>query len=176
MHDDLKSFSQGPSQKFHKNSIHFEQPQSLSKILKVRSKNMKCMIEWVKRSLTREKNWSWDRRTLGKEVWSEWERFGRWKDTKQSRETEEMRFEIAQSLYIEPLKSWQIKRCQTVSRLINLDRCIYQVAIQRCSQQKEARWIDELSSIYREDRNFLDESKSYWKAIEVAIKGSWRVR
>ena len=29
MHGDLKPFSQNPSQKFHKNSINFEKPQSL---------------------------------------------------------------------------------------------------------------------------------------------------
>ena len=44
MHDDLKPISQSPSQKFYKNSINFEKPQSLSKIPKVRLESMKCMI------------------------------------------------------------------------------------------------------------------------------------
>ena len=35
MYDDLNSFSQSPSQKFHKNSIDFEKPQSLSKSQKL---------------------------------------------------------------------------------------------------------------------------------------------
>ena len=54
MHDDWKSFSQSPTQKFHKNSITFEKPWSLSKIPKVRLENMKCMIEWLKKIIPEE--------------------------------------------------------------------------------------------------------------------------
>ena len=100
MHDDLKSFSQGPSQKFHKNSIHFDQPQSLSKILKVRSKNMKCMIEWVKRIIPNERRWFLGRTTLAKEVWSERKRFWEVKSQQESREIERNEPKIAQILYI----------------------------------------------------------------------------
>ena len=45
MHDDWKPFSQSPSQKFHKISINFGKPQSLSKIPKVRLESMKCMVD-----------------------------------------------------------------------------------------------------------------------------------
>ena len=45
MHDDLQSFKQKLSQKFHKNLIQLEKPQKLFKNPKLRSENMKCMIE-----------------------------------------------------------------------------------------------------------------------------------
>ena len=44
MHDDLNSFKQNPSQKFHK-YINFEKLQKFSKTPKVRSECMKCMIK-----------------------------------------------------------------------------------------------------------------------------------
>ena len=46
MHEVLNSFKQQLSQKFHKNFINFEKSQKFSKIPKVRSKGMKCMIKW----------------------------------------------------------------------------------------------------------------------------------
>ena len=45
MHDDLKSPKQKPIPKIAQKLQNFEKPQSLSKIPKVRSKNMKCMIK-----------------------------------------------------------------------------------------------------------------------------------
>ena len=54
MHEVLNSFKQHPSQKFHKNFINFEKPQIFSKIPKVRSKGMKCMIKWGIKDLTSE--------------------------------------------------------------------------------------------------------------------------
>ena len=54
MHDDWKSFTQSPTQKFHKNSITFEKPWILSKIPNVRLENMKCMIEWLKKIIPEE--------------------------------------------------------------------------------------------------------------------------
>ena len=41
---------QHPTQELHKNFINFEKPQSLSKIPKVWSKDMKCMIKRKKES------------------------------------------------------------------------------------------------------------------------------
>ena len=54
MHEVLNSFKQHPSQKFHKNFINFEKSQKFSKIPKVRSKGMKCMIKWGIKDLTSE--------------------------------------------------------------------------------------------------------------------------
>ena len=156
MHDDLKPFSQSPSQKFHKNSINFEKPQSLSKIPKVRSENMKCMIEWVKRITPDERIWSLGRKSLGNKVFSEKNVFGRWKDTKVSREIERSESEIAQTLYIEPLKSGQIERYREVLRF-------------------KLRQMH-LSSSYPGGRNFLDGSRSYREAIKIAIKRNWKAR
>ena len=127
---------------------------------------MKCMIEWVKKIIPDEIRRSLSRKSLGNEVLRKKNVFGRWKDTKVSREIERSESEIAQTLYIEPLKSQQIERC----RGLNFDRCIYRATIQRCPQQKQARWIEKLSSNYRGDRNFLDGSRSYLEAIEIVIK------
>ena len=66
MHDDLKPFSQSPSQKFHKNSIDFENPQSLSKIPKVRLEDMKCMRKRDKSTYQMKKRRSLGQKTLGK--------------------------------------------------------------------------------------------------------------
>ena len=88
------------------------------------------------------------------------------KSQQESREIERNESENAEILYIEPLKSQQIERY----RGLNFDKCIYCAAIQRCPQQKQAQWIEELSSIYQGDRNFLDESRSYRETIEIAIK------
>ena len=44
MHEHIGSFKQNPTQKFCKNLINFEKPQRFSKTPKVRSKEMKCMI------------------------------------------------------------------------------------------------------------------------------------
>ena len=84
------------SQKLHQ----FWKPQSLSRIPKVRSENMNCMIEWVKKSILEERRWSWGRKTLGKGVWSERNVFGRWEDTKVSREIKENEIWIAKHVFI----------------------------------------------------------------------------
>ena len=52
-----------------------------------------------------EEKWSLGRKTLGKEVWSERERFWEVKSQQELRETERNEPEIARILYIEPLKS-----------------------------------------------------------------------
>ena len=43
MHDDLNSFKQNPSQKFHENFINFEKSQKFSKTPKPKFQSMKCM-------------------------------------------------------------------------------------------------------------------------------------
>ena len=44
MQDDLKLFEQKPIRKFHKKLNNFEKSQKSSKTPKVRTKDMKCMI------------------------------------------------------------------------------------------------------------------------------------
>ena len=56
MHDDLSHFHKAHPKKFHKNSINFEKPQSLSKIPKVRSEDMKCMRKREKSTYQMKKN------------------------------------------------------------------------------------------------------------------------
>ena len=65
MHEYLNSFTQHPSQKFHKNFINFEKPQNFSKIPKVRSKGMKCMIKWGIKDFTNEEEQDQGRKLLG---------------------------------------------------------------------------------------------------------------
>ena len=84
--------------------------------------------------------------------------------TKLSREIERSEYEIARTLYIEPLKSRQIKRCGEVSRFklrqMQLSSSYLEVstakrgsmdqgAIEHLSRrQKLSRWIKELSRSY----------------------------
>ena len=79
MHEVLNSFKQHPSQKFHKNFINFEKPQKFSKIPKVRSKGMKCMIKWGIKDLTSEEERDQGQNSPRNEIWSEREEFGMWK-------------------------------------------------------------------------------------------------
>ena len=65
MHNVLKPFKQNPYQKFHKNFINFEKPQNFSKIPKVRSKGMKCMIKWGIKDFTSEEEQDQGRKLLG---------------------------------------------------------------------------------------------------------------
>ena len=77
MHDDLNSFKQNPSQKFHKYFINFEKPQKFSKTPKVRSECMKCMIKGQKEDHTRVKMQGLDRRMSGEDEECEVNCFGR---------------------------------------------------------------------------------------------------
>ena len=44
--------------------------------------------------------------------------------------------------------------------------------VENLSRRSQPRWIENLSSIYQGDGNFLDGSKICQKAIEIAIKKS----
>ena len=178
MHDDLSSFSQSQSQSF-------------SKILKVRSENMKCMVEWVKKIIPDEKRRSWGQKSLGNKVLSEKNVSGRWKDTKLSREIERSESKIARTLHIEHLKSQQIERYQKVSRFklwqIHLSRSYLEVstakinsmdlgAIEHLSRrQKLSRWIEELLRGYQDCdkkklKSLIDSLaiERYRGAVEIA--------
>ena len=104
MHDVLKSNIQNPSQNFAKTSLilknpfNFEKPQIFQQTPKARSQKMKCIKKWMRKSLTREKKWSWDQRTLREEVWSEREVFWEVRGQKVSREIEKSEAEIALTL------------------------------------------------------------------------------
>ena len=94
MHEILNSFKQKPIPKFQQKLINFEKLQNFSKTPKPRFQNMKCMKTREKK-LTKwreklEKAW----KTLGNEVWSERECFGRWEDKFVEREIEKNEKEI----------------------------------------------------------------------------------
>ena len=61
-----------PIPKFCKNLFNFEKPPNFQQIPKVRSQKMKCIKTWMRKSLTKEKKWSWDRRTLYQNKLSLW--------------------------------------------------------------------------------------------------------
>ena len=95
MYDDLTSLEHKPIPKILQITKQFWKTPNF------RSKDMKCMIKKRIKDLTNEEEQDQGWKTLGNEVWSEREEFGRWKDSKQSREIEVNRFEIARRLYIE---------------------------------------------------------------------------
>ena len=98
MYEILNSFKQIPIPKFQQKLINFEKPQNFSK--KPQNLGFKTWnaCTWEKRNLpSEEKNLT----NTWKEVWSERECFGRWKDEFVEREIEKSKKEIALNLYIE---------------------------------------------------------------------------
>ena len=57
-----------------------------------------------------------------------------------------------------------------VCKRISIDR----EAVEWLSNRSQPRWIDQLSSIYRADRKFLDGSRICQESIKNAIKRSWK--
>ena len=125
---------------------------------------MKCMInEWI-RDILEEENALWDRRTLRKEVWSDWEEFGEVKRQKQSREIgEKWRKKRANPLYRNPSFSMD----QEVSRIKKARNSYREVSI-----AKGPRWIEKLLSIYQAYRNFLDGLSRCSEAIQIKSQES----
>ena len=171
MHEVQRSFKQKTHPKISINTQQFR------KTPKPRSKYMKCMNNERKRDHTKWFETRKSRKSCGLKVLREKRVFGRWKGMDRSREIEKMRIGSQKPIY----KCSVIldrSRCREVSRKVSsfkgMKRYSYRVAIQRCPQQKQARWIEELSSSYWGDKNFLDGLRSYWEAVEIAIKGSSR--
>ena len=126
-----------PSRKFCKNLNNFEKSQKFSKTPNFRSKDMKCMIKRGIKDLTREEEQDQGKKSLGNEVWSEREKFRRWKGWKQSREIEDKWSHIARIIYIENHNPRQIESCQELKST--------REAIKELSKgflSKGARWID----------------------------------
>ena len=94
MYEILNSFKQKPIPKFQQKLINFEKPQNLG----FKTWNA---CKWEIRNLPSEEKLVKASRNLEEEVWSEWERFGRWKDEAIKREIERNENRIAQNLYIE---------------------------------------------------------------------------
>ena len=119
-----------------------------------------------------QEKWSWGWKAPKKGVWSEKERFRKVKGQKLLTEIERNEIWITRTLFIDSHNSRQIERCREVSSFKGMKRYSYQAAIQRCPQQKEARRIQEILSIYRGDKNFLDGSKSYRNCDKKKLKSS----
>ena len=95
----LNLFKQKPIPKFQQKLINFEKPQNFSKTPKPRFKTWNA-CKWEIRSLPSEEKLVKAWRNPEEEVWSEWERFGRWKDETVEREIEKNENQIAHNLYI----------------------------------------------------------------------------
>ena len=88
MHEILNSFKQkNPSQNFKKNSSTLKNPKNFQKLQNLGFKTWNA-CKWEIQSLPSEEKLVKARRNLKEEVWSEWERFGRWKDKAIEREIE----------------------------------------------------------------------------------------
>ena len=80
MYEILNSFTQKPILKFQQKLINFENPKIFQKPQNVGFKTWNA-CKWEKRDLpSEEKKLEKAWRTLGNEIWSERESFGRWKD------------------------------------------------------------------------------------------------
>ena len=151
MHEILNSFNQKPIPKFQQSLLNFEKPQNFSKTPKPRIQNIKMHEEWDIRSLpseeTLEKAWE----TLGKEVRSEWKRFGRWKDKgiEREREIERNEVRIARGSIYRTLVKLDEWRCREVSRIWpSTDTSVEKVSRYKTSDiRDEARSIHQLSEL-----------------------------
>ena len=146
MHDDLEPFSQSPSQKFHKNSTNFENPK---KILKTQNLYLNALNAWRMRDkehTRRKKNDLEAEKLLGREFEVRKKGFGRWKDTKVSREIEKSEIWIVWILFIDSYNSRLIERC----RALKVRR---EIAIEQLSR-----------GVYRKMK--LDGSRSYRATIK----------
>ena len=164
MHDVLKSKIQSPSQKFHNNFINFEKPKIFKKSQKVRSNAWKRRI----RTLTKwRKTWS---RLTNPWGWSlEWEREV-WEGKRHKTDKRDQ-------------GKWDLKSCWT-----NIEAQSRQLEVlsfkkgrqmqlsSRCPKVSIAKKKLNGSRSYRGDRNFLDGSRCYQEAVQIAIKRSWRAR
>ena len=65
------------------------------------------------------------------------------------------------------------ERCKTCEKQCMQEDLDWSRGIKMLSSQP--RWIKKLSRSYRGDKNFLDGSRSCQKAIEIAIKRSWKI-
>ena len=103
------------------------------------------------RTLTSDEELDLGRKSLGNEVWSEREVFGKVRSQKGLREIKKNEMEIVLTLYIEnPVSRW-IKMCQDLLRVKTQEIAIEQLSrnCREVSVAKGARWIKKLSSIQK---------------------------
>ena len=150
MHEHLGSFTQNPSQKFHKNFINFEKPQNLSLMREMHE-------EWrIKDPYQRRKAWSrlkskWGRwRVWVRSVWERIERVfverDRWELKKNHVLTIYRQIHSSMDQQVSIIKNSQMKLSRGIhSKVISMDRA----AIENLSSiQKLPRWIEKLLRSY----------------------------
>ena len=140
----LRSSLQNPSQEFHKNLFDFEKPQILQKSKKLRLQSIKCMrmrdlklTKWRKTWISLKNPWGRGWRWV-REVWKV-KRLDRLREIKRN--------EIRNH------------ECPLYSPSVNLNRLRGVEDLSSSVQgKKEAQWIEDQSSSYQGDRNFLNRS------------------
>ena len=168
MHEHLGSFTQNPSQKFHKNFINFEKHQKHQNLdLNVWNAWRMSEREIVPSDLRQEKA----KNHVGlreKRV------FGRWKDRFYRERSGRSEEKSCKSFIYKNHKAQQIERCREVSRFKTHEKAIEGLSriCREVSTAKGCRWIEKLLRIYRVSRKFLDGSSNYWEIIENAIKSN----
>ena len=118
------------------------------------------------RTLTREEKLYLGQNPSGEGEEVEWEVFGKKMREFFSREISEKWRKIALTLYIDKYATRWIDKYREVSRIKNSQMELLR-SYQKVSIANWPRWIKKLSSIYWAYRNFLDESRSCWAAIET---------
>ena len=111
-------------------------------------------------------------KTLGKEVWSEREWFGRWTGSDRSRkwELDHDNPIYRASVILDRLKCWEVS--SHLSRKVSRKTTLTDAAIEEVLRN-EAKTLEEKldwSSSYRGPRNFLNRSTSYQGSVEIAIR------
>ena len=101
MHEILNSCKEKPNPNFNKNSSILKNPKIFQKPQNLGFKTWNA-CKWEIRNIPSEEKKTWESlKNAWKEVWSERECFGRWKDGFVEREIEKSEREIALNLYIE---------------------------------------------------------------------------
>ena len=148
IHEHLRSFKQNPTQKFHRNFINFEKPQKFSKTPKVRSKEMKDMINVRGKVILEEENtleaedWVGKMKSVIEKCLGEGETLICWERLDKMREKKSH-----WAIYRKHEAQW-IKRYLEVSSF-NFHQMELSRSYQEVSIAKWPRWIEKLSSIQK---------------------------
>ena len=106
MHEHISSFKQNPTQKFYKQPINFQKPQTIFKTQKPRSKCMKCMKKDRKRDHTSEEKTTLGRNPSRFEVQREKRVFGSEEEVFYRERSRRPEIDFVLDLYIENTSRW----------------------------------------------------------------------
>ena len=151
----LNHLNKNPSQKFCKSHIKLEKPQIFQQTPKVRSQKMKCMIKEWERIIPEKGSDLETEERVGKRFGVRERCLGRGREVFCRERLRRNERNAAWTLYIEnPVSRW-IKRCRELSRIKKREIAIEQLSrsYRKVSTAKGTRWIEKLSSIYKNISN-----------------------